>query len=178
MEDAVSVVLSDVTDDLLARADLLAGLVSGLAGPDPALIEERLQRQRTMQSIFNADDWLTAEVINALQPSPPPNKSHPASDWKRRGRIYSVNVTGKEYFAGYQFDAMGQPLPIIRDILDALGPIADSWKIAAWFHFPNGWIADTPPGEEVAHAVAPKNALDRGAEVLAAARKIRGSYVA
>ena len=174
----MSVVLADVTDDLLVRADQLAGLVSGLAAPDPGLIEERLLRQRTMQSIFAADDWLTAETINVLQPSPPANKSHPASDWKRRGRIFSVNVGGKEYFAGYQFDAMGQPLPIIRDILDELGPVADSWKIAAWFHFPNGWIAEAVPGEEPPRPVAPKDALDRPADVLAAARKMHGSYVA
>jgi hypothetical protein len=178
MEEAVSVVLSDVTDDLLVRADLLAGLVTGLSAPDPSLIEERLQRQRTMQTILAADDWLTAEMINTLQSSPPPNKSHPASDWKRRGRIYSVSVTGKEYFAGYQFDAMGQPLPIIRDILGELGPVADSWKIAAWFHFPNGRIAEGVQGEEAPYPVAPKDALDRPADVLAAARKMRGSYVA
>lgn len=178
MEVAMSMVLPDVGDALLVQADQLAGLVKGLATPDPALIEERLQRQRTMQSIFAADDWLTAEMINALQSSPPPNKSHPASDWKRRGRIYSVSVAGKEYFAGYQFDAMGQPLPIIREILDELGPVADSWKIAAWFHFPNGWIAEADRGDTAARPIAPKDALDRPTEVLAAAAKMHGSYVA
>ena len=71
-----------------------------------------------------------------------------------------MTVDGQAYFAAYQFDTVCQPQPVIHDILAALGPVTDTWKIAAWFHFPNGWIID-----ERAHAVAPKNALDRSQEV-------------
>ncbi|MFP3567461.1 hypothetical protein [Paraburkholderia sp. SIMBA_030] len=97
-----------------------------------------------------------AEQINALQAVSPGDEAHPASDWKRRSRIFGVTFGGKEYFAGYQFDAMCQPLPVVRDILAALGPLDDSWKIAAWFHFPNGWIASRSDhqGEPVAPNVS------------------------
>lgn len=120
-------------------------------------------------------DWLTAEQINALQAVPLANKAQPASDWKRHGRIFSVSIGGKEYFAGYQFDTMCQPLPVIEEILDALGPVADSWKIAAWFHFQNGWISGT--GEREGEPIAPMDALDRRDTIVNAARHIHGSYI-
>jgi hypothetical protein len=77
---------------------------------------EHLQRQKTMRAIFDDGEWLTAESINTLQPSPPVNKSHPANDWKRGGLVFSVAHDGEEYFPSYQFDAMYQPKPVISDI--------------------------------------------------------------
>ncbi|SOE92673.1 hypothetical protein SAMN05414139_05427 [Burkholderia sp. D7] len=141
---------------------------------------EHLQRQKTMRAIFNRGDgeWLTAELINTLQPSPPVNKSHPANDWKRGGLVFSVAHDGEEYFPGYQFDAMYRPKPVISDILKALRPMTDPWKIAAWFHFPNGWISESRSSRDVATPVAPKDALGRTDDVVAAARKMQGTYVA
>lgn len=162
---------------LFDRADEIARVFSGVTAPVAPLIEERIQRQRAMRDVLACGDWLTAEQINALQATPPANKAQPASDWKRRRRIFGVAVNGKEYFAGYQFDSMGQPLAVIRDILEALGPMADSWKIAAWFHFPNGWLVGT--GDRTGEPVAPRDALDRcDAVVGAAARHNRDGYVA
>ncbi|MEX3856479.1 hypothetical protein AB3X94_20870 [Paraburkholderia sp. BR10923] len=129
-------------------------------------LTEGLRRQETMRTVLELGEWLTAAQVNARQKRPPCRRSQPASDWKRRGRIYSVTVAGRAYFAAYEFDTTCQPLPLIRDILKELGPVADSWKTAAWFHFPNGWISD-----EQMQAVAPKDALDRPQEVIAAARR-------
>jgi hypothetical protein len=70
---------------------------------------------------------------------------------------------------------MYQPLPIIQDILKVTGEVADTWKIAAWFQYPNGWITDLVDG---AKAIAPKDALDRRDDVQAAARRKRESYEA
>jgi hypothetical protein len=176
IEQAVSLLLSAGQTRIFAQADQLAELVSGLIEPDLGLIEERMQRLKTIREMFDESEWLTAEMLNRLQPDPPPNKSHPASDWKRRDRIFSVNIKGKEYFARYQFDALYQPLPIIREILKAFGPVADSWKIAAWFHFPNGWIAE--PGLDGPRPLAPKDALDRHDDVLNALVRRHGSYAA
>jgi hypothetical protein len=176
IEQAVSLLLSAGQTRMFAQADQLAELVSGLIEPDLGLIEERMQRLKTIREMLDKSEWLTAEMLNRLQPDPPANKSHPASDWKRRGRIFSVNIGGKEYFARYQFDALYQPLPIIREILKAFGPVADSWKIATWFHFPNGWIAE--PGLDGPRPLAPKDALDRHDDVLNALVRRQGSYAA
>ena len=178
LEQAVSLLLASGRLRLLAQADQLAELVSGLTEPDLGLIEERIQRLKTIQEVLDNGEWLIAEMLNRLQPAPPSNKSHPASDWKRRGRIFSVSVGGKEYFPRYQFDALYQPLPIIKEILKAFGPVADAWKIAAWFHFPNGWIAESGRDGNSPRPVAPKDALDRRDDVLNALRESRGSYSA
>jgi len=83
---------------------------------------------------------------------------------------------GKDYYPRYQFDAMHQPLPVVSDILKAYGECADSWSIATWFHFPNGWIAREVGDEAV--PVAQKDALDRSTDVIKAARNQKGTYVA
>ena len=92
---------------------------------------------QSLRQIFAEEDWLTSEQLNVLQDTPPKSKSQPASDWKRRDRIYGVTRAGREYFARYPFDALYQPLPVIREILEAFGEVADPWALAAWFHYPN-----------------------------------------
>lgn len=175
LQKAIGLVLANPEAGLalLKRADDIARLVTTIAEPDAGLLIERRRRQDAMQAVLEDGEWLLAEQINALQKSPPASKSQPASDWKRRGRVYSVSVNGREFFAAYQFDTFTQPLPVIREILEALGPLADTWKIAAWFHYPNGWISD-----DEGRPMAPKDALDRRDDVLHAARRYHGSYVA
>lgn len=68
---------------------------------------------------------------------------------------------------------MYEPLLVIREVLEAFGDVADPWMLAAWFHYPNAWIAGVDGAP-----VAPKDALDRHDDVVLAARKRRTSYVA
>lgn len=168
------VVLADA--GVLERADRLAELATGFVEPSLELVEERVHRMRTVQQVFTEGEWLTAEQLNALQATPPANKAHPASDWKRRRRVFSVNYRGKEYFARYQFDALYQPLPIVKDTLAAFGEVADAWTLAAWFHFPSPWLVKRD--ERGATHIAPKDALDHGDEIVRAASRRLNSYAA
>ena len=161
---------------VIERADRLAELAAGFVEPSLELVQERVHRMRTIKEVVAEGEWLTAEQLNALQATPPANKAHPASDWKRRRRVFSVSYRGKEYFARYQFDALYQPLPIIKDILAAFGEVADTWTLAAWFHFPSPWLVKRD--ERGATNVAPKDALDRGDDVARAAAKRLTSYAA
>jgi hypothetical protein len=173
IEKALVMLVHARQGEVIAHADQLAEIATGLLEPSSELLEERVQRMRTLRQVFAEGDWLTSEQLNSLQDAPPKSKSQPASDWKRRGRVYSVGRGGREYFARYQFDAMYEPLPVVRDVLEAFGHVADPWVLAAWFHYPNGWIvgADGVPA-------APKDALDRRDDVVRAALKRRTSYVA
>lgn len=173
---AVSLMVSSGEVGILEHADKLATLLTGVVEPDIGLVEERVQRMQTIREIFDQEEWLTADMLNRLQPEPPSNRSLPASDWKRRGRIFSVTFGGKEYFPRYQFDAAYQPLPLMKEILAAFGTVADTWKIAAWFHYPNGRIVESGPKE--IKAVAPKDALDRRDDLIKALEARTGSYVA
>ena len=114
-------------------------------------------------------------MIDSHQRTREENES--AADWKRRRRIFSVKHGEREFFPAYQFDKAWQPLPVINQILGLLGESYDGWAIAAWFHFPNGWLSYRDKRGEVV-AVAPKDALDRVADVVEAARKDQATYVA
>ena len=161
---------------IIATADRVAQAMLGTFQPDPYLVEERMDRLRSIRNMLCEGKWLTAAEINAAQENPPAQKSLPASDWKRRGRIFSVNHDGTDYYPRYEFDAAYRPLPIISEILKAFGAEADAWKIAAWFHFPNGYLTqDRPDGRS---AMPPKDALDQGDKLLDAVRSRRGTYVA
>ena len=175
VERAVVMALSADQMQVLKRADRMAELLTGLFVPNDALLQDRVHRAQTIRKALDDGEWLTAEQLNSLQASPPTNKSHPSSDWKRRGRIFSVSFGGEEWFAGYQLDAQHHPLPIIKDILKALGTVADPWNIAAWFHFPNGWIAIQASDGNM-RPVAPKDALDMREAVLHAAAQRQSSY--
>ena len=131
VSQAVHLILSTGQTAIFEQADQLAELLTGLIQPDLGLVEERLDRLGTIRTMFHDGEWLTSEMLNQLQTDPPSNRLLPASDWKRRGRVFGVTFNGKEYFPRYEFDALYQPLPVIRDILKAFGPVADSWKIAA-----------------------------------------------
>jgi hypothetical protein len=61
----------------------------------------------------------------------------------------------------------------IRSLLEAFGTVADTWKIAAWFHYPNGRIVESGP--QGIEAVAPKYTLDRHQDVLNAVEKRTGA---
>lgn len=176
IERALRLLVLTEQPGVIEYADRIAELLSGKIEPSTGLIETRLARLKTIRAILEEGDWLTAEQLNALQPNPPAQKSQPASDWKRRGRIFSVSYGGREYFPRYEFDEAFQPLPIIRDVLKAFGEVADSWKIAAWFNFPNGWIST--PGTGGQEPMAPKAALDQREVLLRAAAARQGSYVA
>jgi hypothetical protein len=173
IEKALAVLAHARQGEVIADADRLAEIATGLIEPSGELLADRVHRMRTLRQIFSEGDWLSAEQLNALQATPPKNKSQPTSDWKRRGRIFGVSHGGREVFARYQFDAMYEPLPVIREVLDAFGEVADPWLLAAWFHYPNAWIAGADGAP-----LAPKDALDRRDDLVRAARRRRDSYIA
>lgn len=167
---------SNSFQDVCNSADDLAQLIVTQVRPSGLMLEERLGHKRTIQKVIEEGDWLTAEDINKLQIPPPENKSLPASDWELSRQIFSVTYDGKDYYPRYQFDAMYQPLPVVSDIIKAFGECADTWSLATWFHFPNGWIAKEVGSEAV--PVAPKDALNRSSDVIEAARNHKGTYTA
>jgi hypothetical protein len=129
-------------------------------------------REETMRRVFARSDWLTVEQVSALLGVPVEIGARRVSGWRQESRIFCVTLGGRDYFARYEFDGFGEPLPVVKEVLDALGRLGDGWKIAAWFDFGNGWIAGSG-----GQAVAPKDALDRRDEVVNAARRMGGGYI-
>jgi hypothetical protein len=129
----------------------------------------------TIKEVFVAGDWLTAEEIDDFHNRQQPVQSL-ASGWKEQGLVFSVVYHGQEYYARYQFDSFCRPLPVIKAILDVYGTCVDTWSIAAWFDFPNGWLSKETSDRMA--PVSPKNSLHRWREVVNAARNRKGTYVA
>ena len=139
------------------------------------LVEELLHVQRTKNIIIGESSWISGEMIDGRASDD--GKQELASSWESRGRIFSVRHGEKEFFPAYQFDVALQPLPVIKEILMELGDVADGWRVAAWFHFPNGWLSYRDQNGAVI-ALSPKDALERVKDVVDAARRSRGTYVA
>ena len=129
----------------------------------------------TIKKVFENGDWLTAEEIDDLQECHPAVQSL-ARGWKRDGLVFSVCYLGRDYYARYQFDSLYRPLPVIKNILNVFGLYTDTWSLAAWFHFPNGWLIEETSDGTV--PVSPKDSLHRCREVVNAARNRKGTYVA
>ncbi len=169
---ALKAVIKQGSRALIERADAIAAAAVQIAAPTMELIDEHIARRRTMKRIVEETKWYSAEEMRQAF-----GKSlSPSADWKRRGKIFGVQIKDREYFAAWQFGQDLKPLPIVAKVLEALGPIADPWKIAAWFHFPNPRLAKREGSKMLNRA--PKDCLDEGERLVEAARQREGSYVA
>ncbi|MDR6476296.1 hypothetical protein J2778_003796 [Paraburkholderia graminis] len=120
-------------------------------------------REETILKILAEGEWMGEDTVPA-----------DVAGWQQRGWIFGVEAEGHLYYARYQFDDRGQPLPVIRQILAELGHTTDPWAIAAWFHFPNGWLVE----DGCTAPIAPRDALDHHVAVVDAARRFRGTFEA
>ena len=68
----------------------------------------------------------------------------PSTKWKREGRVFAIKDDEKDLFPAFQF-ADGKPLPIIKEILEALPDYLSPWQIAFWFESGNGWLGGKTP---------------------------------
>ena len=129
--------------------------------------DEDEQRLRTIREVFEEGAWVGADCLREL--------NRPIATWEDEGRVFAIEYEGRRYYPRYQFDASLQPLPVIRDIIAAFGE-AEPWTLAAWFHYPSAWLVERD--EQGARTVAPKDAMDRGADLVSAAAKRLSGWVA
>lgn len=169
---ALQAVLKQGSQALIERASAVAIAAVHIATPSLELIDEQMARRRTLKRIVDETRWYSAEQIRQQFGK----RLSPTVDWKRRGKIFGVQIEDREFFAAWQFGQDLKPLPIVAKVLAALGPIADPWKISAWFHFPNPRLAKRV-GQKMMNR-APKDCLDEGELLIEAARQRDISYVA
>jgi hypothetical protein len=126
-----------------------------------AMDSDEWHRKETREKMFHSGIWLTELSID----------SKCARQWEVEKRIFAVVYNDVKYYAGYQFDEDGAPLTIVKEVLQHLR-CNDPWSVAAWFYFPNSWIANG------ATPVPPKDALNRQHDVITAAIRSTGTYIA
>ena len=119
------------------------------AGQAARLLIEHLTPQRplsrgaVLQAHRNsvARDALAAEFgllssgdVAELSRSTARNAGATAARWRAAVRIFAVTSGGKAaLFPGFQFDAGGQPVPVLAGVLAVLADRLDPWSLALWF---------------------------------------------
>ncbi len=73
------------------------------------------------------------------------NTAQTAAAWKRSGRIFSLPCQGRDVFPVFQFDADGQPLPLLKEVLAALPADLSPWQRAFWLVSPADELEGRPP---------------------------------
>jgi len=105
-----------------------------IATPE-ALEQANREAQQRARILHDFGAWRAAEL-----PSPDGSRagdrSQVAYRWRRQGRILGVHHEGALRFLGFQFDARGAPLPVVAEVIRALGDWTD-WEKAMWFVLPN-----------------------------------------
>ena len=118
-------------------------LTTGL-GVDRAEVPQVLRNARRRAELLREFDPLTSAEVAELRGSTASNRAAIASRWKSEKRIFSVGYQKTECFPAFQFDRDGEPLPVIRRVLEAAGH-RDGWEIALWFTAINGWLDEKRP---------------------------------
>ncbi|HWW63028.1 MAG TPA: hypothetical protein VN181_16760 [Thermoanaerobaculia bacterium] len=164
LKDAL-VVCSDDPAVLAAVRDLIATMQTE-AQQDEAIIQtltatgnvpsfdhmELLRRNAKMREDFLREvPMLKSSDIAKLTGSTARNASAKASRWKSERRIFSVSVKGVDYFPAFQFSEHGEPLEVMRRILELFKDFRE-WTIPLWFFGNNGWLPDEQPPWELIHS--------------------------
>lgn len=87
----------------------------------------------------------TSAQVAELAGSQARNRAALANRWTKEGRVFPVTHAGARLWPGFQFDAEGQPLPVVAEILTAFGERAGGWEAALWFMAASGWLEGRRP---------------------------------
>lgn len=77
------------------------------------------------------------------------NRSQTAASWSKAGRILGLPYNGKTVYPAFQFDADGQPWPLMRETMKALRPDLSAWQRAFWMVSPNECLDGSLPIDAV-----------------------------
>jgi hypothetical protein len=109
--------------------------------PIPVEDDPQIERNGRARAKFLREDrpYTAAEASKSLG-SRARNATELASRLKREGKLFTVREATAEKYPRFQFDAHGQPLPVIAQVLGLFKGKLEGWEIALWFHSNNGWL--------------------------------------
>ena len=113
---------------------------------DPLL--ERMQRSAA-EKILTGTAWLSARDVG-MHANPDSRNIHAfASRLLKQRRVFAIERLGRQEFPQYAFDALGQPLPAVAEviqILDGYTPL----RLASWFESASAILDGKRPRELLA----------------------------
>ncbi|MEI7063653.1 MULTISPECIES: hypothetical protein [Dickeya] len=106
---------------------------------------ERLEKLKN--TVLADSEWLPAQEVSrragagvgVKNPSGLPNR------WKRTGKIFAITSEGRDLYPAYALDIGGQPLPLLKKIIQVFGETKTPWSLAVWFGTPNSWLGNKKP---------------------------------
>lgn len=106
---------------------------------------ERLEKLK--KTILDDSEWLPAQEVSrrsggsitVRNPSGLPNR------WKRARKIFAITSEGRDLYPAYALDIGGQPLPLMKKIIDVFGETKTPWSLAVWFGTLNSWLGNKKP---------------------------------
>jgi hypothetical protein len=129
-------VMQDVLRALLPRDALRVGR--------GVLIQVRrnAQAQAALATEFGL---LSSAEVASLAGSKATNASALASRWRREQMVFSVDVDSAARYPGFQFGEDGKPVPVVQEVIAALGEQLSPWELALWFAGSNAWLGGERP---------------------------------
>lgn len=147
--DLLSVMKSHLSDDRETREDVLRALlpVDRLLAMTPAVLEQVNRNARAHAKLADEFGLLSSTAVaeRAKSRSLASNPAALANRWRSEGKVFTVDVDGSQRFPGFQFGANGKPLPVVAQVLAAVGDRLSGWELALWFTGSNGWLGGMRP---------------------------------
>jgi hypothetical protein len=128
---------------------------------------ERLAKHNA--AIIEDSVWLTANDLSQKTGFKSTNPSAGPNRWKSSGKIFAIQLQGKDLYPEYALDEGFRPLPIIKKIILMFGERKTPWGLATWFGAENSWLGGRKPKDMLISAPE---------QVLLAAREetLRGTH--
>ncbi|GLR10749.1 integrase [Mixta theicola] len=104
-----------------------------------------LRREQLNARILADSEWLSAKELsekaqfNNTNPSAGPNR------WKSAGRIFALQLNGKDQYPGYALDEGYRPIPVVKQVISLFGEKKTPWGLAIWFGTANSWLNGKKP---------------------------------
>lgn len=88
---------------------------------------------------------IEAQTVHKLAGHAGTNASQTAASWRKARKILGLPFGGKIIYPRFQFDADGQPYPLMRNVLKALPDDMTPWQVAFWIVSPNARLDTATP---------------------------------
>lgn len=103
-------------------------------------------RAAAVKAILQNSEWVTATQLSDIINPALKNKHAKASSFLKEKRVFALLKEGEYIYPRYQFDATGQPIPVVEQVLKVFDGYS-SFRIAAWFESTSSALNGKRPRE-------------------------------
>lgn len=100
--------------------------------------ERNAQRREELNACILADsEWLSAKELSEKAQFKNTNPSAGPNRWKSAGRIFAIQLNGKDKYPGYTLDEGFRPVPVVKQVISLFG---EKKRPGGW---PSGLVPQT-----------------------------------